>query len=150
VRLPRLPDDAAEQQPAATDRSRAAPEPVPRRILVVDDREPQSQSLKILLESFGHEVRVANDGPSTIAIALDFVPDAALIDIGLPGMSGYEVARRLRQEPSLTGMLLIAQTGWGRDEDRQRARDAGFDYHMTKPLDHEELFRLLSLAGRQK
>jgi two-component system CheB/CheR fusion protein len=115
----------------------------PRRILVVDDRESQAQSLAMLLRSLGHDVRVAHNGPSALEIAADFFPELALIDIGLPGMSGYEVARRLREQPQFKSMLLIAQTGWGRDEDRQRSREAGFDHHLAKPIDHKALFRLL-------
>jgi CheY-like chemotaxis protein len=112
--------------------------------LVVDDREAQARSLSMLLEAVGHQVRLAKDGPSALKAAADFMPEVALIDIGLPGMSGYEVARRLRAQSQHKNMLLIAQTGWGREEDRQRSREAGFDHHLAKPIDHDALFRLLA------
>jgi two-component system CheB/CheR fusion protein len=144
VRLPLMQGDGG---PAVESRS-SEPQngQVPKRILVVDDREPQAQSLAMLLRSMGHEVRVANDGPSALDAAADFLPEVGLVDIGLPGMSGYELARRLREQPQLKNMLLIAQTGWGRDEDRQRSEEAGFDYHLTKPIDYEALFRLLDAS----
>jgi two-component system CheB/CheR fusion protein len=144
VRLPILQSGSFELKSTASHPSFAGPALVSRRILVVDDRELQTKSLKLLLESVGHEVRIAFDGPSALQIALDFSPEVALIDIGLPGMSGYELARRLREQPQLKGMLLIAQTGWGREEDQQRARDAGFNHHLTKPLDNDALLRLIA------
>ena len=98
----------------------------------------------MLLESIGHQVHIARSGESAVEIAADFSPEVALIDIGLPDMSGYEVARRLREQPQFKNMLLIAQTGWGRDEDRKLSRDAGFDHHLAKPIDHEALFRLIA------
>lgn len=97
----------------------------------------------MLLESYGQEVKTALDGPSALGVLADFVPDFALIDLGLPGMSGYDLARRMRAEPRFAQTILIAQTGWGRDEDRARAKAAGFDHHLTKPLDHELLARIL-------
>jgi CheY-like chemotaxis protein len=118
----------------------------PTRILVVDDREMQARSLALLLESMGHQVRIATNGHQALNVAMEFLPEVALVDIGLPDMTGYEVARRLREQPALKNMLLIAQTGWGRDEDRERAHEAGFDHHMAKPLNHDELFRLIAHA----
>jgi CheY-like chemotaxis protein len=114
-----------------------------KRILVVDDARVQAKSLCMLLELMGFEVRMAHDGPSALALAQEFCPEVALIDIGLPRMNGYEVAQRMRQLPQLGDIVLIAQTGWGRDEDRDQSRQAGFNYHLTKPIDHELLEKIL-------
>jgi two-component system CheB/CheR fusion protein len=116
----------------------------PRRILVVDDNFDQAQSLAMLLKLMGHEVFVAHEGPAAIEEALRHHPDLALIDIGLPGMSGYDVARRLREYPELAGTVLVAQTGWGQEEDRRRSAQAGFDHHVVKPLDLEGLQGVLA------
>jgi two-component system CheB/CheR fusion protein len=118
--------------------------PRPFRVLVVDDHEDATASLGILLRLMGHDVRVANDGASAIEAACAFRPEVVLLDIGMPVMDGYEVARRLRREPSCDGARLIALTGYGRDEDRQRSRSAGFDDHLVKPVDLESLRRLLN------
>jgi CheY-like chemotaxis protein len=115
-----------------------------KRILVVDDNRVQSKSLAILLEYSGHEVKAAHDGPSAMAILEDFVPDIALIDVGLPhGMSGHDLARQMRAQQRFNNTLLIAQTGWGRDEDRERSQAAGFNYHLVKPIDHDQLQRII-------
>lgn len=105
-----------------------------RRIIVVDDNDDQVQSLAMLLTMMGHTVHHATSGPEAIEKALEFHPDLMLIDIGMPEMEGYEVARRLREHPETRGVFLVAQTGWGSDIDRQRSRDAGFDDHLVKPL----------------
>jgi CheY-like chemotaxis protein len=120
-------------------------DPNPRRILVVDDNEDAADSLATLLEVLGYQVRVAYDGPEAIEAADDFKPAAGLLDIGLPHLSGYDIARHIR---STRGgeVVLIAITGWGQEEDRRRARDAGFDHHFTKPADFE---RLVSLVGQE-
>jgi PAS domain S-box-containing protein len=115
-----------------------------KRILVVDDNRVQTKSLGMLLEYDGHEVKVALDGPSALAILEDFVPDLALIDLGLPhGMSGHDLARLIRAQPRFNNTLLIAQTGWGRDEDRERSRAAGFNHHLVKPIDHQRLHLII-------
>jgi CheY-like chemotaxis protein len=113
-----------------------------KRVLVVDDNQDSAESLALLLELYGHEVRTAFAGPSALETAGVFLPEIVLLDIGLPGMDGYEVARRLRAEHD--GCRLIALTGYGRDDDRQRSREAGFDHHLVKPVDLEELKRALS------
>ncbi len=92
----------------------------------------------------GHEVYVAYDGPSAVDAAAAFVPDLALLDIGLPGINGYDVARRIREQPELRRVVLVAQTGWGQEEDRRRSREAGFDYHIVKPLEIGVLKQLLA------
>jgi signal transduction histidine kinase len=114
-----------------------------RRILIVDDNVDAAESLAALLRLAGHETRLAFDGPSALTAAGEFRPTVVLLDIGLPGMSGYEVARCLRQNASHRDLLLIAVTGYGQEEDRQQARDAGFDYHFVKPMDPDVLHELL-------
>ncbi len=143
----RLPVD-----PPAT----VAPEPRPsacaspvtsRRILVVDDNVDAATTLAELLELDGHETWVAHDGPSAVESARGHLPDVAILDIGLPGFSGLEVARRLRAEPSLAGIFLVALSGWVQPEDLVRSREAGFDHHLAKPVEVETLGRLLARAG---
>jgi PAS domain S-box-containing protein len=120
------------------------------RMVVVDDNKNQALSLQRLLEAMGHDVRVAYDGSSAMKLMANFVPDFALIDLGLPRINGYELARWLREQPQLRNVTLIAQTGWGREEDRKRAREAGFDHHLVKPLDHERLVQILAQSGSNK
>jgi CheY-like chemotaxis protein len=115
-----------------------------KRVLVVDDSEVQAKSLGMLLEMMGHQVRVAYNGLAALEISAEFVPDVALIDVGLPGMDGYELARRIRAQPQLQHTVLIAQTGWGREEDRENSREAGFDHHLSKPIDHQLLEKILA------
>lgn len=114
------------------------------RILVVDDNEDAADSLATLLALKGHEVRTTYDGAGALETAATFRPDVVLLDIGLPGMSGHEVARRLREQAQLGHVVLIAVTGWGQDEDRRRSQEAGFDHHLVKPVHPEELDRLLA------
>jgi CheY-like chemotaxis protein len=118
----------------------------PRRVLVVDDSRDAVESLSLLLQLEGHEVQAAGDGPSALEAARDFQPQVVFLDIGLPGMDGYEVARRLREQPSLDSAVLVALTGYGQDDGRRRAREAGFDAHLVKPADPEALHRLLAEA----
>jgi PAS domain S-box-containing protein len=140
IRLPARiePPAAAEALPAEPDQ---APAPDRRRILVVDDNQDSAESLALLLEIYGHEVQVAFTGPAALDRARTFLPDVVLLDIGLPGMDGYEVARQLRAERD--GCRLVALTGYGQDEDRRRSREAGFDHHLIKPVDLEALVRVL-------
>jgi len=119
----------------------------PRRILVVDDNVDTAQSMALLLRLKGHRVEVAHDGPAALETARSFEPEIVLLDIGLPGLDGYEVARRLREEARLSHALLVALTGYGQEEDRRRARYAGFDYHFTKPVDPTVLYRLIANGG---
>jgi PAS domain S-box-containing protein len=106
-----------------------------RRILVVDDNVDAAELTATLLAMWGHEVRTLHDGPSVLTAVESFHPELILLDIGLPGMSGYDVARELRQRPEGKGIVLAAMTGYGQDKDRSQSREAGFDYHLTKPLD---------------
>jgi DNA-binding response OmpR family regulator len=119
------------------------------RILVVDDNEDAANSLATLLEVMGYEVRTAYDGPEAIAAADDFHPAVALLDIGLPRLSGYDIARHVRDRRG-NEVLLVAITGWGQEDDRRRAREAGFDHHFTKPADFEVLLELIGNELQQR
>jgi PAS domain S-box-containing protein len=117
-----------------------------RRILVADDNRDAADSLAMVLRLGGHEVHAVHDGQEAVEAAAWFRPDLALLDIGMPKLNGYEVARRIRAQPWGRGVLLVALTGWGQEEDKRRAREAGFDQHLTKPAAPADLERLL-LAG---
>lgn len=112
------------------------------RILIVDDNQDTADSLAMMLRLDGHQVEVAYDGAAALSLARTMVPDVALLDIGLPGMNGYDVARHLRTERA-EDFTLIAITGWGHEDDRRRAHEAGFDHHMVKPIEHAALVALL-------
>jgi CheY-like chemotaxis protein/nitrogen-specific signal transduction histidine kinase len=142
VRLPLAAESAATiaaapnvPQPADMERC---------RILVVDDNVDAADSMTMALDLFGYETRAAHDGASGLRTAEEFTPQVVLLDIGLPDQNGYEVARRLRATPWGAGMFLIAATGWGQDADKQLALDAGFDCHLTKPVDFGALRELLA------
>jgi signal transduction histidine kinase/ActR/RegA family two-component response regulator len=115
-----------------------------RRVLIADDNRDAADSLSLLLELSGHEVRVAHLGQTALSLAQTFRPDVVFLDIGMPDLSGYEVARALRQEAWATSLQLIALTGWGQEEDRRRALEAGFDHHLTKPVNPDLLQRLIA------
>ncbi len=114
-----------------------------RRIVIVDDNEDSAMTLAMLFEMTGDETQTAHDGLQAVEIAAAFQPDIALLDIGLPGLNGYEVAERIRQQPGGESIILVALTGWGQVEDRQKSSAAGFDAHMVKPVDHDALLILL-------
>jgi CheY-like chemotaxis protein len=114
-----------------------------RRVMVVDDNHDSADTMAELIRIWGHDVRTANDGPSALECARGFHPQVVLLDVGLPGMDGYELARRLRAE-GLAGTLLVSVTGYGQDEDRRRAEEAGFDHHLTKPVDPDTLLRIVA------
>jgi CheY-like chemotaxis protein len=118
-----------------------------RSILVVDDNHDSANSLGMLLRLIGHTVQTAYDGASALTQALASPPDVMLLDIGLPGMSGLEVARRVREDGRLKHILLVALTGYGQEEDRQRSQGAGFDAHFVKPVDLEVLERFFAATG---
>ena len=149
VRLPRVA--RGETMPASNHDS-PAPAIPRRRILIVDDNEDGATSLSMLLNLGGHETFTANDGKEALQAFEQIRPDLALLDIGLPGMSGFELARRIRDLPYGKDAVLVAVTGWGQEDDRNRSRDAGFDAHLVKPVNHQELTKLLaslpSHAGR--
>ncbi len=141
VRLPALAAAPAPAEPKP--RAGHAGPTRGRRVLVVDDNQDVADSLALVLRLGGHDVRVAHDGPAALEAAHAYRPEVVLLDIGLPGMTGYEVARRLRQEPPAGLALLIALTGYGQEEDRRRSSEAGFDVHLTKPVDPADLKELL-------
>jgi two-component system CheB/CheR fusion protein len=114
---------------------------------VVDDNQDSAETVALLLELWGHEVRVVHDGPSALEAAPLFLPEVILLDIGLPGLDGYEVARRLRRDPRLGQALLIAMTGYGQDRDRRLSQEAGFAHHLVKPVDPVALQELVAQAG---
>jgi signal transduction histidine kinase/ActR/RegA family two-component response regulator len=144
VRLPVPPGPVAEEAPAAPAvRSPQAGAAGAFRILIVDDNEDSAESLAVLMELAGHEVRTAFEGLSALEEARTFRPGVVLLDIGLPNLDGYEVARRLCQEPGRDRMLLLAMTGYSQEEDRRRSREAGFDHHLVKPVDLDKLRGLL-------
>jgi CheY-like chemotaxis protein len=148
VRLPIFED--SRQSPTGSALSQQMPASG-RRILIVDDNEDGAQSLALLLKLDGHETHTAHDGLEALAAADRLRPDVVLLDIGLPKLNGYEVCRHLRQQPWGKGLVLVALTGWGQEEDRQRSTEAGFDTHLVKPVDHEalaELLASLSTSGR--
>src|SRR5262249_44459373 len=143
VRLPVATAAAAAPIPRRAGDPAAVPDGK-RRILIVDDNRDAADSLGELLTLFGHEVSKADNGLNAVGAVAAFHPDTVLLDIGLPGMNGYEVARRIREQPGGTEILLVALTGWGQAEDRRRSQVAGFDHHLTKPLDLDLLRRLLA------
>lgn len=114
-----------------------------RRLLVVDDNRDAAESMSMLLEMWGHEVAFAYDGPSALETAEQWQPQAVFLDIGLPGMDGYEVAARLRELPQAKGAVLIAITGYGQEDDRLRSRQAGIDHHLVKPVAPDALRNLI-------
>jgi DNA-binding response OmpR family regulator len=111
--------------------------------LIVDDLRDSANSLAMLLQIMGNDTRTAYDGQQGVDVAEKFRPDVTLLDIGLPTLDGYEACRRIRREPWGRNVVLIALTGWGQDEDRRRSHEAGFDHHMVKPVDPQELMKLL-------
>jgi PAS domain S-box-containing protein len=115
-----------------------------RRILIVEDNRDAADSLALLLELMGNSVRTIYDGADALAAAKEYRPEVVLLDIGLPGRSGYDVARDLRASPDLTGVVLVAQTGWGQEEDHRRTSEAGFNHHLVKPVDPQRLKDLLA------
>jgi CheY-like chemotaxis protein len=113
-------------------------------VLVVDDNVDSAETTAALLRLRGHDVRTAHDGPTAVAVALDYQPNVALLDIGLPGMDGYELARRLQEDHALRGIVLIAMTGYAQDEHRRRAQQAGFTEHLVKPVPLDVLDKVVT------
>ena len=121
-----------------------------RRVLVVEDNPDGLETLVALLEMLGHEVRGAPDGRAAVEAAADFRPQVILLDLGLPGMDGYEVARTLRQDERHSDVFIAALTGWGAEGDRRRTAEAGFDAHLTKPVEMPALEAVLARGSRPK
>jgi signal transduction histidine kinase/ActR/RegA family two-component response regulator len=145
----RLPLSAVpRRQSSARPEVRMAASPT-QRVLVVDDNRDAADSLGLLLKILGANVQVVHSGQDALAVLKDFRPTVCLLDIGMPGMDGYEVAHRIRRQPGFRHVTLIALTGWGQDEDRRHSQSAGFDYHLTKPADIDALQVLLSSLGAE-
>ena len=148
VRLPLAKESGEHDQDSVGAGNKANPRSrrLSRSVLVVDDNNNQVESIAMLLKILDCEVRAAHDGVSALEALKEFIPEFALIDIGLPGIDGFELARRIRKVDEFKNIVLIAQTGWGREEDRAESRQAGFDYHLVKPLDFQLLERILTGA----
>ena len=135
VETPRPRSSEILSEPAAT---------LTRRILIVDDNKDGARSLAMLLKLFGHETEIAHDGLKALEAAERLHPDAVLLDIGLPKLNGYEVCRRIRAQPWGKDLMLVAVSGWGQEEDLHKSRDAGFNHHIVKPVDHDILMKLIA------
>jgi CheY-like chemotaxis protein len=118
------------------------------RIMLVDDNVDSVETMADLLVSLGHDVRIAHNGFNALEIAREFSPRIAFLDIGMPGMSGYDLARRLKELPELAGTTLVAVTGWGQEKDRQLSREAGFDHHLVKPVKLAQLLEMIDLIDK--
>jgi CheY-like chemotaxis protein len=143
-RLPRAHERPSQNVPAA------APAPAPassKRVLIVDDNEDSSELLSALVQRLGHQTEVAYEGTRALQLAEEFAPHIVFLDIGLPGMNGFEVARRMRQLPACASIPIIAVTGYTRESDRQEAASAGFTEHFAKPIALERLRGVLDAAA---
>jgi CheY-like chemotaxis protein len=118
--------------------------------MIVEDNDALAQTTGWLVEAMGYDYRLARSGTEALAVAGEYRPHVMMLDIGLPGMSGYDLCRTLRQNPVLKTTVFIAQTGWGQDEHRQMARDAGFHHHMVKPLSFDALEKLLGTIEKSR
>lgn len=147
VRLPALPSEVGSPAPVSIA---PPPSPVrPLRILITDDNLDSAESMALLLAAMGHETRTAHDGAQALQVLDTFSPEVIFLDIGLPhGLDGYELARRIRHRPGFEKKLLVAMTGYGQDEDRQKSKAAGFDHHLVKPAALDDINRLLAAVPR--
>lgn len=139
----RLPFQSVPSSSGASDTSFGLAQSVARRVLIVDDNVDSADSLAVLLQLLGHETRCIYEARAAVSEAEAFLPDVIFLDIGMPGMSGYDVARQLRAGPNAEAFTLIALTGWGQPEDRRRTSEAGFDHHLVKPTDPQSIERIL-------
>jgi CheY-like chemotaxis protein len=119
-------------------------QPAPGRVLIVDDNRDSANSLATLLKLTGHDVYTANDGLEAVEVTAKLEPEIILMDIGMPRLNGYEAARRIRTQPRIERVTLVALSGWGQPEDRRRSKEAGFDAHLLKPVDLAALTELLA------
>ena len=145
VRLPIVP--TPEQQPIAPPIEKAQSTRPSLRVLVVDDNVDSAMTLEMLLRASGHETRVVHDGLAVLEAAIDYRPHAVLLDIGLPGLNGFEVAKQLRLQPALQNVVLVAMTGYGQESDRQLSLEAGFDHHLVKPANFGQVLQILSTVS---
>jgi PAS domain S-box-containing protein len=149
VRLPLpAPGTLPPQAPLPTTTLERAGSPI--RLLIVDDNQDSADSLAMLLRMLGHDARAAYDGPEGLKVLEDFLPDVVVLDIGMPGMNGYDIARRIREQERWKGVLLCAMTGWGQEEDRHKSHEAGFDHHVVKPVDLTTLQPVFEAVQRRK
>ncbi len=145
VRLPVVSLPARRPLSSATERDQSSRPSL--RVLVVDDNVDTAATLAMLVRESGHDVRIAYDGSSVLEAALDFRPDVILLDIGLPGLNGYEVGKQIRQQPALQNTVLVALTGYGQENDRQSSQEAGFDHHLVKPGDFGKVLQILTTVS---
>ncbi len=122
----------------------------PLRILIVDDSQDSAMTLGWLVEMLGADYKLAHSGDAALAIAAEYTPNLVLLDIGLPGMSGYDVCKKMREMPALADTVFAAQTGWGEEQHRRASKEAGFDHHMVKPVSLDSLQALLTTIRAQK
>jgi CheY-like chemotaxis protein len=120
------------------------------RVVIIDDNADFADSLAAILRERGDEVRLAYDGPPGLSVVEEFMPDVAFVDVGLPTMSGHDVARRLRASPLFASLVLVAVSGWGQESDKARSQAAGFDAHIVKPLDPEQLGSIFQLVRERQ
>jgi two-component system CheB/CheR fusion protein len=146
VPAPAIAAPGIAPQPRREPRADARPQR--QRVLIVDDNVDAADSLRLLLGTEGRQIAVSNDGQSALEQAQSMRPDVIFLDIGLPDIDGYEVARRLRQMPGLDGTLIVAMTGYGQPDDLKRSLDAGFDRHLVKPVDPDAIEHLLDQTGK--
>jgi len=144
LRLPVVSE--VEEKPQTAAKRKEATTAARCRILVVDDNQDSADSISILLRTMGHEVHTAYDGLEAVGAAAEFQPDVVLLDIGLPNLNGYDAARRIREQQGGPERMLIALTGWGQEQDRNQSKEAGFDHHLTKPIDFDDLRALLAAS----
>ncbi len=123
---------------------------IPLRILIVDDNVDTVLSFSMLLKESGHIVQTAHDGPTAVQMAIEYIPDVVLLDIGLPGLNGYEVAKQIRKQPTLKNVVLVALTGYGQESDRQASKEAGFNHHLIKPARLEQVRRIIASVAEQR
>ena len=147
VRLPVAPTDTLQPPSPVTETDQPTTRPL--RVLVVDDNVDTVLSFSMLLKASGHDVCTAHEGPTAVQAALDYRPDVVVLDIGLPGLNGYEVAERIRQDPILKNVVLVALTGYGQDSDRQASLQAGFNHHLVKPARLDQLQQILATVSEQ-
>jgi CheY-like chemotaxis protein len=146
IRLPTIDSQRASAGTGATERTRRSI----CRVLLIEDNADAADSMRLLLEVLGHQVRVTANGEDALEAARTLPPQLMLVDIGLPGIDGYEVARRVRRDPSLREVTLVALTGYGREEDKSAALAAGFDDHLVKPVEIEKLEAVVQRACAEK
>jgi len=145
VRLPMVP--SPEQKPFAPPIKKAQSTGPSLRVLVVDDNVDSAMTLGMLLRASGHETRIVHDGLAVLDAALNYRPHVVLLDIGLPGLNGFEVAERLRQQPAFQNVVLVAMTGYGQESDRQHSQEAGFDHHLVKPANFGKVLQILATVS---